>query len=99
MGVIKSQKLRDSAKGEQCTLNIAGICNYDPETTVLCHLPSEIAGSKSTDISSAYGCSSCHQVIDNRSRLSAEDYEFYCRRGQVRTLTRMEERGLITIAA
>jgi len=99
MGVIKSKKLRDSARGEQCTLNIVGICNYDPATTVLSHLPSEIAGYKSTDISSAYCCSSCHRIIDDRSKLSPQDYEFYCRRGQVRTLTRMEEKGLITIAA
>lgn len=99
MGVIKSKKLRDSAKGEQCTFNIVGICNYDTETTVLCHLPSDIAGYKSTDISSGYGCSSCHHVIDHRNLLSKEHYEFYCRRAQVRTLTRMEERGLITIAA
>lgn len=98
MSVIKSKKLRDSARGEDCTLQITGICNFNPETTVLNHLPSEIAGYKSTDISSAYGCSSCHSAIDSRGTLSDEDYEFYLRRGQVRTLTRMYDKGLIKIA-
>lgn len=97
MGVIKSASLRKSAQGEDCTLNIAGVCNYNNETVVLNHLPSDIAGHKSTDLSSCYGCSCCHACIDDRSRLSAEDYYFYTQRAQVRTLTRMEERGLIVV--
>ena len=34
--------IRKAAKGEECTLNIAGVCSYDPETVVLCHFPSEL---------------------------------------------------------
>lgn len=97
MSVIKSKKLRDSARDEECTLNITGHCNYDPSTVVLNHLPSEIAGYKSTDLSSCYGCSSCHAVIDSRGSIPDEDYEFYIRRAQVRTITRFYEKGLITI--
>ena len=29
--------IRKAARGEECTLNIAGVCSYDPETVVLCH--------------------------------------------------------------
>jgi hypothetical protein len=29
--------IRKAAKGEECTLNIAGVCSYDPETVVLAH--------------------------------------------------------------
>ena len=29
--------IRKAAKGEQCTLNITGVCNYNPETVVLAH--------------------------------------------------------------
>lgn len=97
MSVIKSKALRNSARDEECTLNIVGVCNGDPATTVLCHLPSDIAGYKATDISSAYGCSSCHAVIDSRGTLSAEDYEFYLRRAMVRTWTRFYELGLIVV--
>jgi len=34
---IDSKKLRDSANGEECTFNVAGVCKYDKATTVLCH--------------------------------------------------------------
>ena len=97
MSVIKSKKLRDSARGEDCTFNIVDVCNYNPETVVLCHLPSENAGYKSTDVSSGYGCSACHAVIDSRGTLSDADYEFYARRAQERTITRFFDKGLITI--
>ena len=45
--------IRKAAKGEQCTLNIAGVCNYNPETVVFCHFPSETHGMglKSDDLS------------------------------------------------
>lgn len=98
MSVIKSKRLRDSARDEECTFQIVGVCNGDSQTVVLCHLPSENAGYKSTDLSSGYGCSSCHAVIDSRGTLSDEDYEFYARRAQERTITRFYEKGLIKIA-
>ena len=36
--------IRKAARGEECTLNIAGVCSYDPETVVLCHFPSDSHG-------------------------------------------------------
>jgi len=98
---MKSTDLRKSAQGQNCTLNIAGVCNYNPETTVLAHLPDESHGMarKSDDISSAFACSSCHDCIDGRHTvtLTPEDKEFYMRRGQTRTLRQWVEMGLITI--
>lgn len=66
---IMSKKLRDSARGEPCTLNIAGVCNYDSSTVVLCHLPDEShgMGRKSDDIVAAFGCHACHDAIDGRA--------------------------------
>ncbi|MBY0239679.1 MAG: DUF1364 domain-containing protein, partial [Burkholderiaceae bacterium] len=29
--------IRRAAQGQDCTLQLAGVCNYNPETTVLCH--------------------------------------------------------------
>lgn len=34
---LKMSAIRKAARGEECTLNIAGVCSYDPETVVLCH--------------------------------------------------------------
>jgi hypothetical protein len=97
MGII-SQKLRDSAKGETCTFQIAGICNGNPETTVLCHLPSDVKGmgNKSPDFIAAFGCFACHEAIDQR-RLSVDDWLFYCLRAMQRTWSRWIERGLVII--
>ncbi len=105
---IRSQKLRDSARMEECTFQIPGVCNHDPATTVLCHLPDESHGGsrKADDHCSAYGCSSCHDAIDRRDRegyslivLSlAGSVDFFMRRAMVRTWRRMIEKGLIKIA-
>ena len=96
-----SKKLRNSAKGEGCTFNIAGVCNYDNYTTVLCHLPDESngMGKKSDDISAAFGCSDCHPVADGR--VHCEEYEkhktLYDFRAWKRTLKRWIELGLIKV--
>ncbi|WP_390900154.1 DUF1364 domain-containing protein [Yersinia rohdei] len=65
---FRSKALRDSARGQCCTLQIPGICNSNPETTVLCHLSSSTHGMgyKSDDFWAVYGCSDCHDVIDGR---------------------------------
>jgi len=100
--MITSKKLRSSAKGEQCTVNIAGVCNYNPETVVLAHLPDESngMGKKSDDISSCYACSACHDVIDGRSNYCidwAYHKQFYMRRANIRTIRKFIEKGLIVV--
>lgn len=99
MGIISS-KLRASAKGQPCTFQIAGVCNHDPETVVLCHLPSEIkgAGNKSDDWHAAFGCYACHEAIDQH-RLSKEDELFYSFRALQRTQRYWIDAGLIVIPA
>lgn len=98
---MRSKKITDSARGEQCTINIAGVCSYDPETVVYCHLPDggKGMGIKSSDLSGAYGCYTCHQVIDGHAR--CEDYQqhrdWYLRRAQTRTLERLLEKGILRI--
>ena len=93
--------LRASAEGEACTLNILGVCNYDPSTVVLCHLPfvaKERDSRKAPDYCAAYGCSACHDALDGRTMvLSKADKLFYGCRGLIRTLRRMVEKGLITV--
>lgn len=95
---VKSKKLRESARGQDCTLQVAGVCNGNPETSVLAHMPSEIAGHKSTDISSCVACSSCHDWLDRRNRGNEEEREWYMRRAQVRTLHLWLSMGLLKVA-
>ena len=100
---MRSNAIRLSAKGEECTFQIVGVCNHNPETTVLCHLPDEShgIGRKSDDISAAYGCSACHDAIDHRiSRAGwdSENSEWYMRRALIRTWRRMVEKGIVKVA-
>lgn len=98
--MIKSKALRDSARGRDCTFQIMGVCNGNPETVVLCHLPDESHGMglKSDDISAAFGCSDCHNAIDRRTGgLSKDDREWYMRRAQTRTLRIWIEEGLVSV--
>lgn len=103
----QSKKIRQSAKGETCTLQIAGVCNHNPDTVVYCHLPDESngMGKKSDDVSGCYGCSECHNFLDGRLRtpelrhfsLSKGELEYYMRRAQTRTLRRLIQKGIVKI--
>lgn len=63
-------RIRKSARGEACTLQIYGVCNFDPATTVLCHsnrlADGKGMGLKAPDTEACYGCSACHDVLDGR---------------------------------
>lgn len=62
---IANQKLRDSAKGQECQIRIGGVCNNNPETTVLAHVGNDSGmAMKASDIEAAFACSDCHAVID-----------------------------------
>lgn len=67
---IQSNKLRASARGKDCTVRISGVCNENPETVVLAHLPSgsKGIGMKGHDTIAVFACSACHDVIDGRSK-------------------------------
>lgn len=100
--MIRSKKITNAARSENCLINIAGICQNKTETTVFCHFPDEShgIGRKSSDISGAFGCSACHDVVDGRVRSSDYDnhMEFYKRRAQTRTIHRLIELGVLKIA-
>lgn len=65
---LRSNKLRNASKGQQCSIQILGVCNFNPDTVVLAHLPSPTHGIayKSDDIWAIDCCSNCHDVIDGR---------------------------------
>ncbi|TPW26843.1 DUF1364 domain-containing protein [Pararhizobium mangrovi] len=98
MGAI-SQKLRDSARGMQCTLRIPGICNGNPETTVLAHLPSHISGmgTKSNDWHACFACSACHEAID-RHQIPEKDAGRYMLDALERTQRYWQQTGMMIVA-
>jgi len=63
--------IRRAAKGQDCTIRLPMVCNFNPETTVLCH-SNKLAdgkglGIKAPDTRAAFGCSACHDVLDGRA--------------------------------
>lgn len=65
---MKTTKIRQAARGQDCTLRVPGVCNFDPETVVLAHAPcaDKGMGYKSPDWWAAFACSACHAWIDRR---------------------------------
>lgn len=94
----KCKKLRDSARGQFCTLNVASVCNYNNETTVLAHVQVEggIMGGKSDDISACFACSDCHAWLD-QNKGSELDELFYTRRAIIRTQRAWIDLGLMVV--
>lgn len=56
--------LRKEAKGRMCTVQIFGVCNKDPETSVLAHLNVPGLNTKAHDLHGCIACSSCHAWLD-----------------------------------
>jgi len=67
----KMTPIRRAARNQECQLQILGVCNGDPSTTVLCHSNQLAAGKgmglKAPDTEACFGCSSCHDVLDGRA--------------------------------
>ncbi|MBC3906225.1 nuclease domain-containing protein [Undibacterium umbellatum] len=61
--------IRNAARAQECTLRFP-TCNYNPDTTVLCHSnlleDGKGMGLKAPDTAAAFGCSTCHDVLDGR---------------------------------
>lgn len=97
---LRSAKLRDAARGEECTLQIFGCCVGGTETTVLAHLHDETfgRGQKADDTSAVFACYGCHDEIDGRTRKTeGEDLTWYKLRALQRTVRRLVERGVLSV--
>jgi len=93
---LKSQKLRDSARGENCTMN-SPECNSNPETVVLCHSNKlkhgKGTGLKADDRHAFYGCSGCHHWFDVGTADKHKKQRYYDV-AVIHTHIRMRQKGL-----
>jgi len=83
--------LRKWARGKDCQVRAPGVCNFDPDTTVLCHIniPGLFGlGLKGSDYIATLGCSSCHDLIDYRvsSTFEREAIQIMKYEGALRTI-------------
>ena len=97
--------IRRAARGQDCTLRLA-VCNFDPDTTVLCHsnflADGKGMGLKALDTAAAFGCSACHDVLDGRrlrpADLSLADLEAAFRAAISTTHEILRSMGLLDAA-
>jgi len=93
---IISKKLRDSARGRDCTVR-SKHCNFNTETTILAHLPcgSTGMGMKSPDNMAVFACCNCHDAIDGR--VKSDITELQLLRALCETQMYWIEQGLLQI--
>lgn len=98
----KSQRIRDSARNEECSVRIPGVCLGGTETTVWSHFPGLDGGRgmglKSLDLCGAFACMACHDVVDMRSPAPAGYSRLqvivdWCM-GHLKSLVRLRQKGL-----
>lgn len=85
--------LRKLARGQECQVRIEGVCNFNPETTVLAHLRmAGITGTgmKANDLLGAWCCSACHTATESNPELRKEFLE-----GMARTQNELVKMGII----
>ena len=90
-------KLRKSARGRECKIRLPGVCNFDPETTVLAHRNGSGMGIKAPDFAASFSCSACHDAVDGRSKTSysTDQLRIWHDDGIFRTQEVWEREGLI----
>ncbi|HEI3976215.1 TPA: DUF1364 domain-containing protein [Escherichia coli] len=91
--------LRKAARGRECQVRIPGVCNGNPETSVLAHIRLTGlcgTGTKPPDLIATIACSACHDEIDRRTHnLDNKDARLYHLEGVIRTQTILLKEGKI----
>ena len=89
----KLTAVQRSARDQDCTVEIAGICNGDVSTTVLAHLSFQYGTDKRNrpnERNAVYACSKCHDEIGSWSDL----YGMEIARALVRTAEARDRMGI-----
>jgi hypothetical protein len=95
-------RITDFARDQNCQLRLPGHCNFDPSTSVCCHirLPG-VAGIalKPSDLITVIGCDACHSVIDGRHQtdIPRDKLAQYILEGMARTQLLYLSAGLVSI--
>lgn len=80
-------------------MRLPGICNHNPETTVLAHLRQAGVtgvGQKAPDVLGAWACSACHAEVDRQTRHFEHDFvRLAFLEGVMRTQYQLVQEGVI----
>jgi len=98
----KMTPIRQSAMGQQCMVQVPGVCNGNPETVVLAHRNGAGMACKADDTDAAYACSECHEWLDGgyvRYGITRLERDACHEQGIFRTRLLLVEQGLIKESA
>ncbi|EIV9529801.1 TPA: DUF1364 domain-containing protein [Klebsiella aerogenes] len=97
---MRKVDLRKSARGRECQVRIPGVCNGNPETSVLAHY--RLAGTcgtgcKPDDQQGAITCNCCHDAIDGRTKTeyTRDELRLMHAEGVLRTQQIWRDEGLV----
>lgn len=100
---VRSRKIRESARGKECTIR-GPMCNGNPETTVWAHSPlrSMHGGGiayKASDIFGCRCCSACHDWLDGRVQYDGpcETKTMAFFRGFSASLQQLVDEGIVVV--
>ncbi len=93
-------KLTKAARDRACQIRVPGYCCGNPETVVGCHVRMigiSGFGLKAPDVFIAWGCQSCHDVVDGRTKteFSYDERRLLLLEGMLRTQNILWREGLI----
>jgi hypothetical protein len=92
-----------SARGENCTVRISGVCNGNPETVVFAHINGvrfgHGMGLKASDLHGCYACSSCHDALDRRNHTNIEKtlLKLWHYEAMIETQLKLIKKGLVKL--
>ena len=96
-------KLTKASRGQPCSVRLPGVCNENPETTVLAHINGvrfgHGIGRKVNDLLAADCCSACHDALDGRveTPFSRQGLKLMHYEGVMETILRRMNEGLIVV--
>lgn len=96
----KQDKFTKAARGRDCMIRIEGVCNGNPETTVLAHYRMSGTcgmGIKPNNLQAAWACSACHDVVDGRKPFAVdqEEIRLWHAEGVFRTIDTLISEGVL----
>lgn len=99
--MIRSKKIRDSARVAECCLRLPGICQGGTETTVWAHLNGGAYGKgmgvKAHDIFGFPACFSCHLAYDQNTHGLGDEIYRHLLEAVCAGYLRLVERGTIIV--
>lgn len=100
------KKIRESARGEPCTVRLVGVCSHDPAKSIWSHArwgaqlgeAGRGMATKALDLCGAIACTDCDAAFDQHRgapHLTREQIDLDWMMGHLRSLAVLQRKGLL----